>query len=141
MASGVKVHQDCVDAYDDIKLKKTHRYIILQIDEQEGLIKVACKKEKDASKGQEAEFEDFRSQLPMDSGRYCIIDLTCPQKNGAMKDKLFVITWCPDQASTKSNILYTTSKKALMEKIREGMVDIQANDLDDLEYANLLEKK
>ena len=40
----------------------------------------------------------------------------------------------------KSNILYTTSKKALLDKVREGMVDIQANDLDDLEYKELMER-
>ena len=40
----------------------------------------------------------------------------------------------------KSNILYTTSKKALLDRIREGMVDVQANDSDDLVYSEILEK-
>ena len=93
MASGVKVAQEAIDAYDQIKLKKLNRYIILYIDEAAGMIKVEKVKEKDANIEQAAEYEDFRSQLPLDSGRYCIVDLTIPQKNGAMKDKLFIITW------------------------------------------------
>jgi len=138
MASGVKVAAETVQAYDDMKLKKKHRYAMFHIDD--GQVKVLTMVEKDASKSQEEEYQDFLQALPGDIGRYCIVDLAVPQKNGAVKDKLFIITWCPDNASTKSNILYTTSKKALLDKVREGLVDMQANDLDDLNYKELMEK-
>merc|ERR1719244_2246087 len=138
MASGVKVADETVKAYEDMKLKKIFRYTMLHIDD--GKVKVLSSKEKDPNMTQEEEFDEFRAELPQDVGRYCIVDLAVPQKNGSIKDKLFIITWCPSNASMKSNILYTTSKKALLDKVREGMVDIQANDLDDLEYKELMEK-
>ncbi|XP_005107306.1 cofilin [Aplysia californica] len=139
MASGVKVAEETVEAYKAMKLQKTNnRYLIMSIDLAAGLIKVVASKEKMKDVDQEAEYNDFLAQLPSDSGRYCIVDLTIPQKNGAMKDILFLITWCPNEATTKSNILYTTSKRELLNKIREGMIDLQANDLSDLQYCELL---
>ncbi|XP_059146350.1 uncharacterized protein LOC131933797 [Physella acuta] len=141
MASGVKVSEDTVELYKAMKLRKTNnRYLIMYIDQTDGLIKVEYTKERDDSISQEDEFKEFLDRLPNDIGRYCIVDLTIPQKNGAMKDIMFLITWCPNNAPTKSHILYTTSKKALTDKIREGMTDIQANDLSDLVYSELLSK-
>ena len=40
----------------------------------------------------------------------------------------------------KSNILYSMSKKALTEKCREGMTEIQANDFSDLNYQEIVSK-
>ncbi|BFZ04405.1 hypothetical protein BsWGS_07444 [Bradybaena similaris] len=141
MASGVKVSDDTVETYKAMKMRKLNvRYLMLAIDQTDGLIKVVFKKEKNSNLSQEEEFNEFLKELPSDDGRYCIVDLTIPQKNGALKDIMFIITWCPNGAPTKSHILYATSKKALMDKIREGMTDIQANDLSDLCYKELLDK-
>uniref|UniRef100_A0A0B7AIU1 ADF-H domain-containing protein n=1 Tax=Arion vulgaris TaxID=1028688 RepID=A0A0B7AIU1_9EUPU len=141
MASGVKVAEDTVETYRAMKLRKVnYRYLMMAIDQTDGMIKVVVTKEKNSGCSQEEEFNDFLEQLPLDVGRYCIIDLTIPQKNGAKKDILFLITWCPSGAPTKSHIVYTTSKKALMDKIREGMTEVQANDLSDLMYCEFLER-
>ena len=91
MASGVKVAEETVEAYEGMKLKKKFRYAMLHIDD--GKIKVLSTQEKDAEMSQEDEFTRFRSELPQDIGRYCIVDLAVPQKNGSVKDKLFIITW------------------------------------------------
>ena len=91
MASGVKVAPETVEVYDAMKLKKKHRYAMFHIDD--GKVKVHSTKEKDADKTQEEEYQDFLDALPQDIGRYCIVDLAVPQKNGAIKDKLFIITW------------------------------------------------
>ncbi|KAH9525663.1 cofilin [Bulinus truncatus] len=133
MASGVKVDEDAVVAFKEMKLHKKLRFMILYIEPSDGLIKVEYKEERNSGMSQEEEFNKFLARLPTDIGRYCILDLTIPQKNGALKDLMFLITWCPSGAPTKSHILYTTSKKALTDKIREGLTDIQANDLSDLE--------
>uniref|UniRef100_A0A0B7AIR1 ADF-H domain-containing protein n=1 Tax=Arion vulgaris TaxID=1028688 RepID=A0A0B7AIR1_9EUPU len=141
MASGVKVADETVEIYKTIKLRKSNiRFLLLAIDQLDGLIKVEFKKEKDSNRSQEEEFNEFLQHLPSDDGRYCILDLTIPQKNGAQKETLFILTWCPPNASTKSNMLYATSKRALLDKIREGMIDMQANDLSDLVYQEFLEK-
>ncbi|BFZ18870.1 hypothetical protein BsWGS_21909 [Bradybaena similaris] len=141
MASGVKVDEDTVNTYNDMKLRKRKlRYFMMAIDNADGLIKVVECKERDGSRTQEQEFNDFIDQLPLDIGRYCIIDLTIPQKNGAQKDIMFLITWCPSNAPTKSHIMYTTSKKALVDKIREGFTEVQANGKEDLLYSEFLER-
>lgn len=94
MASGVKVSEDTVELYKAMKLRKTNnRYLIMYIDQTDGLIKVEYTKERDDSISQEDEFKEFLDRLPNDIGRYCIVDLTIPQKNGAMKDIMFLITW------------------------------------------------
>lgn len=94
MASGVKVSDDCVEAYKSMKLRKGNiRYLLLAIDQTDGMIKVVSAKERDKCRTQEEEFNEFRDSLPLDVGRYCILDLTIPQKNGALKDIMFIITW------------------------------------------------
>ncbi|CAG5129572.1 unnamed protein product [Candidula unifasciata] len=139
-SSGVKVDEETVNTYKAMKLRKVnYRYVMMGI-EADGFIKVVLAKERNVNQSQEEEFNDFLQSLPQDIGRYCIIDLTIPQKNGAQKDIMFLITWCPSGAPTKSHIMYTTSKKALTDKIREGMTEIQANDLSDLVYSEFLER-
>lgn len=94
MASGVKVSDDTVETYKAMKLMKLNiRFLMLAIDQVDGLIKVVCTKEKDESISQEEEYNKFIQQLPQDVGRYCIVDLTVPQKNGAQKDIMYIITW------------------------------------------------
>lgn len=94
MASGVKVDEETVNTYKAMKLRKlNYRYMMMAIDNSDGLIKVVEAKERDSGRSQEEEFNDFLDRLPLDIGRYCIIDLTIPQKNGAQKDIMFLITW------------------------------------------------
>ncbi|CAG5118091.1 unnamed protein product, partial [Candidula unifasciata] len=93
MASGVKVSDDTVETYKAMKLRKLNvRYLMLAIDQADGLIKVVNIKEKNTNLSQEEEFNEFLQELPSDVGRYCIVDLTIPQKNGALKDTMFIIT-------------------------------------------------
>ncbi|GFO09835.1 cofilin/actin-depolymerizing factor homolog [Plakobranchus ocellatus] len=140
MATGVTVADETVELYKSFKLRKTnYRFVVMFIDE-DGLIKADLKIDKNKDLSQEEEYNKFLDLLPQNVGRYIMIDLNIPQKNGALKDIMFLVSWNPDGASMKSNMLYTASKKALTEKIREGMIDIQANDLSDISYQEVMVK-
>ena len=91
MFSGVKASNETVEAFEAMTIKKKFRYTMLHIDE--GKIKVLSRKEKSTCKSEQEEFSEFRADLPEDIGRYCIVDLAVPQKNGLVKNKLFIITW------------------------------------------------
>ena len=47
---------------------------------------------------------------------------------------------CPDSASTKRQMVYTTSKGYIMTKFEGLMIKLQANDRDELNFEDILLK-
>merc|ERR1739847_91980 len=94
MASGVAVAQECKNQFDEIKKGKKHRYVIFYI-EDEKMIKAG-----------EAEC------------RYGLYDFEYEHQcqgttEVSKKQKLFLMSWCPDTARIKKKMLYSSSFDAL----------------------------
>jgi len=133
MASGVKVDEECQTLFSKIKAQKSpYGYVIFKI-EDEKLIVVEKKGEKDKT------YEDFVKELIAHDGecRYGLFDYEyqkkCEGAGEATISKLVFFSWCPDLAKIKKKMLYSSSLDAFKKGLVGLKVHVQANDLSDLE--------
>jgi len=129
MASGVKVSEEVKQKYDDIKKKKCHRYLVFYIKEEKSIVI-------ETIGNRETEYEDFLVDMlkcgPEDC-RYGLFDFEyqhqCEGTNEkSKKEKLLLMSWCPDTAKIKKKMLYSSSFDALKKSLVGVQKYVQATD-------------
>jgi len=141
MASGVQVDDSVHKAYLDIKKGKKYRYIIFHIRDEK-IIDI----EKYGAR--DAEYKDYVAHLDSlgpNECRYGLYDFEyqhqCQGTSDATpKQKLFLMSWCPDTAKIKKKMLYSSSFDALKHALEGIGKYIQATDMSEASYDCVLEK-
>lgn len=129
MASGVKVDEVVKLKYDDIKKKKSYRYLVFYIKDEK-LITVEKLGARDCN------YNDFLEDLTgsgPDDCRYGVYDFEYTHQcqgtsEASKKEKLFLMSWCPDSAKIKKKMLYSSSFDALKRSLVGVQKYIQATD-------------
>ncbi|KAH9598752.1 Actin-depolymerizing factor homology domain [Trypanosoma melophagium] len=128
--SGVSVADECVTALTDLRHKK-NRFVILHIVDQKSIaIKTVGSRE--------ATFEDFLNAIDKTTPCYAAFDFEYDTNEGK-RDKLILISWNPDTGAPRTKMLYSSSRDALNAQT-EGFQAIQANELSELEYEDIVRK-
>jgi len=130
MASGVTVADPCKSIFEEIKRDKKHRYVIYFIKEEKQ-IDVEVVGERNAS------YEDFLRDIQQagpEDCRYGVFDFEYTHQwqgttEGSKKQKLFLMSWCPDTAKVKKKMLYSSSFDALKKCLVGVNKYIQATDI------------
>eukprot|EP00293_Proteomonas_sulcata_P000437 CAMPEP_0184328406 /NCGR_PEP_ID=MMETSP1049-20130417/143604_1 /TAXON_ID=77928 /ORGANISM="Proteomonas sulcata, Strain CCMP704" /LENGTH=220 /DNA_ID=CAMNT_0026650713 /DNA_START=243 /DNA_END=905 /DNA_ORIENTATION=+ len=135
MSSGVGVTDDCVSAFNDLKLKHDRKYIIYTMNEKMTEIIV------EENGGKDATYDEFRSKLPSDQPRYGVFDCeyTDP-KTGSNRNKIVFFAWVPDNAKVRPKMIFASSKDELKKRLVGVACEVQAADAGDLEYPSVVEK-
>jgi len=118
--------------FNDLKLGKNIKWIIYKISNDGKEIVV------DES-STDQDYEVFRQKL-IGAGaesRYAVFDVAYDTADGK-RNKIAFITWIPSDASIRPKMLYSTSKEALKRSLNGFHADIHANDVEDLEWENIL---
>ena len=126
--TGVSCNSECVSEFEALKTKQAHGGLEFKIEGQ--AIVLGQKYAKGTS------WSDFIAAIPKDEARYFVFDFTF-EDEGVNKSKILFITWNPDAGKVKTKMLYAGSKDALKKKIEGGLIEVQANGLDDLEEADI----
>ncbi|KAF2070931.1 hypothetical protein CYY_007755 [Polysphondylium violaceum] len=122
MSSGVKIDPQTVETYNSLKLGRKFRCIFYQMSADNTQICVEKTLEPTSS------FEDMVAALPQSDSRYVVFDYEY-QEEGATKNKIVFVNWCPDTAPIKKKMLYTSSKDSIRKALVGIQVEIQATDL------------
>eukprot|EP01004_Peranema_trichophorum_P010389 NODE_9179_length_614_cov_75.028513_g8548_i0.p1 GENE.NODE_9179_length_614_cov_75.028513_g8548_i0~~NODE_9179_length_614_cov_75.028513_g8548_i0.p1 ORF type:complete len:135 (+),score=15.96 NODE_9179_length_614_cov_75.028513_g8548_i0:70-474(+) len=130
MTTGVGVSDECIEKFTALKLRKAFRFITFVIQDKKEIV---VEETGDTS----VTYEDFKKKLPNEP-RYYAIDFEF-EKDGAPNSKIVFMLWNPDSAKVQLKMLYSASKDCIRKKL-EGVVEYQANDLGDAEYASVLAK-
>lgn len=135
MASGVSVSNECIKAFDDIKLGHKHKYVIFRLSED--LTEVVVVKKADLSET----YDDFLNLVKCHEKKclYAVYDFDY-MHNDMPRQKLVFFSWAPDDAEVKQKMLYTSSKNAFRQKLKGISVDMQVNDYSDLEIDEVVTK-
>jgi len=139
MASGVQLAPDVKVKYDEIKSKKIHRYMILEI--KEGRICIEKIGSKDTNY---ADFlEDIMACGPQDC-RYGVFDYPyehkCEGTSSAPKQKLLLMSWCPDTATIKKKMVYASSLEVMKKLCAGNITHVQATDTSEAAAEEVEEK-
>jgi len=137
--SGATVSQDCITAFNELKLAKKFKYIIFKLsDDNRQIVVEEASPDKD--------WENFRQKLvnattKTNTGavgkgpRYAIYDFEYNLAGGeGSRNKITFIAWSPDDAGVKAKMIYAASKEALKRSLNGVATELQANDQDDIEY-------
>ncbi|KAL5612133.1 uncharacterized protein BROUX77_002289 [Berkeleyomyces rouxiae] len=137
------VAQDCISAYNELKLQKKYKYIIFKLSDDNKQIVVD-----EAS--EDGDWESFRSKLmnsttKSKSGavgkgpRYAVYDFQYTLASGeGERNKLTFIAWSPDDAGVMAKMVYASSKEALKRSLTGVALELQANDSDDIEFHQII---
>eukprot|EP00088_Acartia_fossae_P012192 TRINITY_DN16270_c0_g1_i1.p1 TRINITY_DN16270_c0_g1~~TRINITY_DN16270_c0_g1_i1.p1 ORF type:complete len:149 (-),score=45.65 TRINITY_DN16270_c0_g1_i1:210-656(-) len=129
MSSGVAIADDCKNVFEEIKKNKSHRYCVFFIKDEK-FITV------EKMGGRDASYDDFLTDLQSGGEgecRYGLYDFEYEHQcqgttESSKKQKLFLMSWCPDSAKIKKKMLYASSFETLKKSLVGVHKFIQATD-------------
>ncbi|EGD80972.1 cofilin [Salpingoeca rosetta] len=133
MASGIQVNPQVVETFNQLKIKHDISYAIFSLSDDLTEIVV---QEVSAN----GDYDEFISKLPTDKCRYAVLDFKYTLNDGGQRDKIVFFAWTPDTASIKDKMLFASSKDALKKQLNGIHTEIQATDLDEVEYEEVYNK-
>jgi len=134
MASGVAVHSDCIDVFQELKLKKKFNYLVFNLNKDLTEIVVL-------DSGKLDKYDDFiTTKLPEDECRWAIYDFEFEKEDGSRRNKITFISWSPDNAKTKQKMMFASSRVGLKNALTGVAVEIQGSDYSEVSYDIVLEK-
>mmetsp|Transcript_10643 Transcript_10643/g.30146 ORF Transcript_10643/g.30146 Transcript_10643/m.30146 type:complete len:147 (+) Transcript_10643:147-587(+) len=141
MASGVACAPECVEKYEQMKIKKAFKYLIFKIEKGSVVVETEAKTEDMKDMDNQAIFDDMKGKFPKDEARYAIFDCPIIAKSGMETNKLIFIMWNSDDAPIKSKMLYASSKDAIRNKTKQGVDnEFQATDAGELDFKEVRKK-
>jgi cofilin len=90
--TAIKVADECIPAWNDIKIGHKYRYIIFTFSAD--LATVVVEKTADPS----ANYDNFLDDLPPRDVRYAVYDFDFRDDDGNLRNRLVLIVWAPDTA-------------------------------------------
>ncbi|TPX32914.1 hypothetical protein SmJEL517_g04086 [Synchytrium microbalum] len=133
-STGVRVADDALAIYQELKLKKKYTYIVYKMNDE--ATEIVVEKAVEGSN-----YETFVKELPKDACRYAVFDFAYETKGeGQGRNKILFFFWSPDTAKVKPKMVYAASKDALRKKLEGIYTEIQATDLSEVAYETVLDK-
>ncbi|KAF1862637.1 hypothetical protein Lal_00013398 [Lupinus albus] len=119
-ASGMAVHDDCKLRFQELKSKRSYRFILFKIEQQQVVVDKL---------GEPMEsYDDFMASFPTDECRYAVYDFDFTTEENCQKSKIFFIAWSPDTSRVRMKMVYASSKDRFKRELDGIQVEIQATD-------------
>ncbi|KAI9774797.1 MAG: cofilin [Geoglossum simile] len=150
-SSGIKVSDDSLTQYEELKAKGLVKYIIYKIDSTESEVLPEEGPKKDPTMSNKEAWKDLLSHLGRATSigrdgkscagpRYVAFDFEYQaEDNGGRRQKIALISYCPDGASVRWKTLHSSSLQIISAALKPPIV-IQVNGMEDLEYERVLLK-
>ncbi|EGG19947.1 cofilin [Cavenderia fasciculata] len=132
-SSGVKLAGDCVETFNNLKLGRKFQAILYKINDGSTEIVV------DKTLAPGSSFDTIIAELPEKDCRYAIIDFAY-EDEGANKNKIIFVAWCPDVAPIKKKMLYTSSKDSIRKSLVGIQLEIQGTDASEVSRDVFIDK-
>jgi cofilin len=100
-SSGVSVDPDCVERFQELKLRKKYKYITFHLNESKTEIVVAKTSES-------SDYDDFLADLPEAECRWAVYDFQFQNEEGGLRNKIVFFHWYVG-SSTKKKMRATRS--------------------------------
>lgn len=88
------VHDQCIEAFNDLKLKKKYQYVIYKLSDDMNQVEVEKTAPAAANKAEaEADYKAFVASLPKDQCRYAVYDFYYETAGEGERNKILFYTW------------------------------------------------
>lgn len=141
MTSGVTVADEVQMEFVKIKSDMKYRYIVFHIKDEKIIDIEKCGGRDETYD----EFMDYLRELGPEQCRYILYDFEYVHSfqgtsEPTKKQKLILMSWCPDTARVKTKMLYSSSFSSLKQALDGVSKFIQATDMSEASYESVLEK-
>ncbi|KAI8341481.1 hypothetical protein BC941DRAFT_417005 [Chlamydoabsidia padenii] len=133
MSSGVGVNPDCMEFYQELKLRKKYKYIIFKLSDDFKEIIVE-------STAETSTYDEFVAKLPAEEPRYAVYDFDYEKPGEGQRNKITFFAWTPDNAKIRQKMVYASSKEALRRQLVGFAIEIQGTDFSEVDYDTVLDK-
>ncbi|GAU19464.1 hypothetical protein TSUD_77080 [Trifolium subterraneum] len=123
-ASGMAVNDECKLRFQELKSKRSYRYIVFKLEEQQ----VVVEKCGDPN----ASYEDFMACFPANECRYAVYDFDFTTDENCQKSKIFFVAWSPDSSRVRMKMVYASSKDRFKRELDGIQVELQATDASEM---------
>jgi cofilin len=134
MASGIKVSDQCIPIWNEIKTGHKYRYVLF--DFSKDLLTVVVEK----TAPHASTYENFLDDLPQRDVRYALFDYDFKADDGTDRNKLVFIVWAPGAASVKRRMLIASTKQAVKSAFSTASIELQATDDSEISEAAIRAK-
>ena len=86
MSSGVAVADECLQVFQDLKLKKKYKFIVYRLSQDNSRIEVENLVEA-------SDYDNFVEQLPKEECRYAVFDFEYNTNGEGVRNKICFYTW------------------------------------------------
>lgn len=133
MVSGITCSEEQIKLYNELKIEKKHRYIILGLNEKRDALEVLKLGKREET------IKDVEESLPKDNCRYVVFDFEFKTFENPPRDtaKLLLICWAPDNAPIKVKVPFASTKSEIRNSFPGINKDVSASDLGILDYEEL----
>lgn len=138
MSSGVTANQDCLEAYQQLKLGKKYRYVIFTLSND--LKEIVVEKKAERTPDVTVQYEEFVGSLSETECRWAVYDFEFEKEDGGKRSKIIFFSWSPDSAKIKQKMLFASSKSALRLALVGLSSEIQGTDFSEISHDSVLEK-
>ena len=131
--TAIKVADECIAAWNEIKIGHKYRYVIFDMSKDMKEVVVLKKAEPTAT------YDDFLDDLPPKDCRYAVYDYTFTAGDHEA-EKLVFIVWCPDTAPVRRKMVVASTKATVKNAFAGVAMELQATDDSEIAEAELLKK-
>jgi cofilin len=129
--TAIKVGDDCISAWNDIKIGHKNRYVLFSFSDD--LEKVVVLKQ--APK--ESTYDNFLDDLPPRDVRYAVYDYEYKASDDTLRNKLVFVVWAPDIAPVKRKMLIASTKSSVKNAFAGVALELQATDDSEITEAQM----
>ncbi|XP_007891564.1 cofilin-2 isoform X2 [Callorhinchus milii] len=149
MASGVRVNEDVIKVFNEMKvrksstleeIKKRKKGVLFVLSDNKKEIIVEKNKEILVGDDVADPYATFVKLLPLNDCRYALYDATYETRESKKEDLVFIF-WAPEGASLKSKMIYASSKDSIKKRLTGIKHEWQVNGLDEIQDRRTLAEK
>ncbi|KAG2114420.1 actin depolymerizing factor [Suillus clintonianus] len=133
MSSGVIAASECLQAFTELKMSKSLKYILFKLNDKRTQIIVDKTSEN-------PDYEEFVNSLPADGCRWAVYDFEYKLEDGSQRNKLCFVSWSPDTAPIRAKMVHASSKDALRKSLDGIGIEIQGTDMTEVAYETVFDK-
>lgn len=140
--TGIKISDEVINIFNEMKLKKTYMYVIYKIDLQSNSVVIDKTNDNDINaKDMIEKYNSFVSDITFSGEpRFGVIDFSYITTDNRQNNKLVFVMYNPDSAKVKLKMLYASTKESLTKQLIGIAQNIQATNLDELSYNHIIQK-
>ena len=119
-----KISAQCQERFQELKLRRKHRYIVFKMGEEEIEVEVVGVRNET--------YDQFTKKLPYSECRFAVFDQDYKTHDGRPASKLWFVSWFPNSSTTHMKMAYAAAKGKFRETLL-GVFDTQVANLEELD--------